>query len=166
MTTVEVTTSVLQHAEIKQTLPHRHPVLQLDRIVEFVPGERVVAIKAVSGSDPCYAGIPDTAPGEDYAYPVSLVLESLGQAGGFLWMHTARTRGEELGGTLIFGAARGLRIHSHAYPGDLLRHEVELNSVKGDTAFMTGRTFVGDRLVADAEDIIAALRPQDALAAS
>mgnify|MGYP002723922094 CR=1 FL=1 len=158
--------SGIHHAKIKETLPHRHPVLQLDRVVELVPGHRVIALKAVTGSDPCYAGIPDGAPEEAYAFPVSLVLESLGQAGGFLWMRTAADAGQELTGTLIFGAARGLRVYSRAHPGDVIRHEVELQQVKNNTAFMVGRSYVGDRLIAEADDIIAALRPEEQLAAS
>jgi 3-hydroxyacyl-[acyl-carrier-protein] dehydratase len=149
---------MLEHADLKHILPHRHPVLQVDRVLELVPGKRIVAIKAISGAEPCYAGLGPDVPHEAHAYPVSLLVESLGQAGAVLWLRGAELCGEALSGTLILGSARDLEISGAAYPGDVLRHEVELEFVKGGNAFMRGETWVGERRIATAGSILAALR--------
>jgi len=152
---------ILEHAELKRILPHRHPILQLDRVVEFEPDRRIVATKAISGCEPCYANLADDA---DHAFPASLLVESMGQAGGVLWLHSAALAGETRTGTLIFGSARDLTLAGAAYPGDVLHHVVELETVKGDNAFMRGETRVGDRLVMRVESMLAVLREDTELA--
>ena len=151
---------VLEHADIKRILPHRHPILQVDRVLELVPGKRIVATKAIAGGELCYAGLEADA---DHAYPVSLLVESLGQAGGLLWLYSARLTGQPLTGTLILGNARDLELTGAAYPGDVLRHVVELDMVKGDNAFMRGETWVGARRIATVGSILAVLRPDSEL---
>jgi 3-hydroxyacyl-[acyl-carrier-protein] dehydratase len=152
--------TTIQHADIKRILPHRHPILQLDRVVEFEQDRRIVATKAISGSEPCYAGLDADA---DHAFPVSLMVESLGQAGGVLWLHSAALSGERRTGTLIFGSARDVVVTGAAYPGDVLRHVVELESVKGDNAFMCGEVRVGDRPVVTVGSMLAVLRADEDL---
>ena len=66
-------------------------------------------------------------------------------------------------GTLVFGAARDFEFHGTAHPGDVLRHEVVVESLKTDSAVMHGRTLVGDRLVATVGSMLAVARPDDAL---
>jgi 3-hydroxyacyl-[acyl-carrier-protein] dehydratase len=85
-------------------------------------------------------------------------VESLGQSGAVLWLRGAELAGEALTGTLILGSARDLEITGSAYPGDVLRHEVELDMVKGGNAFMRGETWVGERRIATVGSILAALR--------
>ncbi len=146
---------MIEHAELKRILPHRHPILQLDRVVEFEQDRRIVATKAISGCEPCYANVDADA---EHSYPVSLLVESMGQAGGVLWLHSAALAGEKRAGTLIFGSARDVSLVGAAYPGDVLRHVVELESVKGDNAFMRGETYVGDRTVMTVGSMLAVLR--------
>lgn len=146
---------MLEHAELKRILPHRHPILQVDRVLEFEPDRRIVAVKAVSGAEPCYAGLDADA---GHAYPVSLLMESLGQTGAVLWLRSAELAGRPVDGTLIFGSARNLVLDSAAYPGDVLRHAVELTTVKGGNAFMYGETWIGDRRIATIESMQVALR--------
>lgn len=151
----------IEHADLKRILPHRHPILQLDRVVEFEADHRIVATKAISGCEPCYA---DLAADADHAYPASLLVESMGQAGGVLWLRSAALAGEPRTGTLIFGSARNIALAGAAYPGDVLRHVVELENVKGDNAFMRGETRVGDRLIMSVESMLAVLRADTELA--
>jgi 3-hydroxyacyl-[acyl-carrier-protein] dehydratase len=153
--------TTIQHADIKRILPHRHPILQLDRVVELEPGKRIVATKAISGCEPCFADLDEDA---EHAYPVSLLVESMGQAGGVLWLHSAALEGEPRSGTLIFGSAREVTLAGAAYPGDVITHVVELESVKGDNAFMRGETRVGDRLIMSVESMLAVLREDTELA--
>lgn len=133
--------------EIVRVLPHRHPVLMIDRVEHLEPGRRITAIKAITAAEPCYAGVADDAAQEDYAFPVSLLIEAFGQAGALLWLYSARLDGDPPAGLPLFGAARGFRVDRHAYPGDVLELAVELDSAKGDTAFLSGEIRVrGDRV--------------------
>lgn len=155
---------MLEYAELTRILPHRHPILQIDRIVELEPGQRVVALKAVTGTEPCFAGLADGLPTSAYAYPPALIIESLGQAGAALWVLTAQAGGEQPDGTLIFGAARDFEFFGSAYPGDVLRHEVVVESLKKDSAVMRGETWVGERRIAAVGSMLAVARPNTELA--
>lgn len=150
---------MLEHAAIRRILPSRHPILLVDRVLELVPFEHIVAIKTVSGSEPCYARIAEDAPERAYRYPHSLIVESFGQSGALLWLESLRTRGEEPPGTLVFAAARDIVFHRRVYPGDTLRHEARIDHIVGDNAFVTGATYVAGELVATVGEGIAAIRP-------
>ncbi len=151
-------------AELKALLPHRYPILQIDRVCSIDTGVSIVAEKAVTHSEPCYADLVDDAAPAAYAYPVSLMLESVGQAGCVLWMHARAAAGHPTGGSLIFGAASGVTVHAPVYPGDVIRHVAQLTSVKGDTAILSARSTVGDRLVLTLDTMIALQREVDDLA--
>ncbi|MEJ2853327.1 MULTISPECIES: 3-hydroxyacyl-ACP dehydratase FabZ family protein [unclassified Saccharothrix] len=135
---------MLEHHRLKALLPHRHPMLQVDRVLEVDPGRRIVAVKAVTATEPCYADLPDDAPHAAHAYPVSLLLESLGQAGALLWALST----EHDDATPLLGAVRDFAVHGAAYPGDVLRHEVHLDHATPDRALLRGETRVDGRLIA------------------
>lgn len=155
---------MIEYAELTRVLPHRHPILQVDRILEFTPNERIVAVKAVTGTEPCFAGLAEGLPGSAYAYPASLMIESLGQAGAALWVLSARAGGTTLTGTLVFGAARGFEFCGAAFPGDVMRHEVIVESLKENSAVMRGETRVDGRLIAVVASMLAVARPDTELA--
>lgn len=163
---------MLDHARIRSILPHRHPVLLVDRIEELEPFEHIVAVKAVTGSEPCYAGISESARSADVlwgyrgdlAYPWSLAIESFGQSGAVLWLESIRSEGRRLdGGSLIFAAARDVVFHRPAYPGDTLRHIAHIDQLVGENAFLYGRTYIGDELAAEYGSVIAVIRSSSAL---
>lgn len=152
-----------EHHDIRVLLPQRYPLLLVDRVLGLVPGESIVTIKAVTGTEPCYAGIPDGAPASRYDYPKSLMIESFGQSAALLWLD-GRAPVEDDDTTLMFIGARDYRFTGAARPGDVLRHEVRLESVLADTAFATGRTWAGDRLIATVTTLTATRRPVRAAA--
>jgi 3-hydroxyacyl-[acyl-carrier-protein] dehydratase len=154
---------MIEYADLVRLLPHRHPILQVDRVLEWQAGRRIVAVKAVTGTEPCFAGLPDEAPHTAYAYPASLMVESLGQAGAALWLLSARATGATVTDTLVFGAARDFEFTGAAYPGDVLRHEVIVESLKPGSAVMRGETFVGDRRIAVVGSMLAVARPDTEL---
>jgi 3-hydroxyacyl-[acyl-carrier-protein] dehydratase len=147
-------------AHIRHVLPQRHPMLLVDRVLAREPGRSLRAVKAVSGSDPCYAGLPEGAPPERYAYPRSLLIESFGQSAALLWLDDGEPAAGE-GQVLLFAGARQYHFEDDAFPGDVLRHEVRLDSVVAGTAFASGETWVGGRRVAAVAALIAARRPRD-----
>jgi len=66
---------MLNHQQIKAFNPQRYPIALLDRVVALSPGERVVAIKAVTATEACYRDIPDSSDIGALAYPLSLMTE-------------------------------------------------------------------------------------------
>lgn len=160
--TAQLVAPLLSHADITRILPHRHPVLLVDAVLSLEPGVGITATKAVTGSEPCYAGLADGLPGSAYAYPVSLIVESFGQAGAVLWL-VGTPDEERPAGTLIFGAARGVVVHGSAFPGDVLVHDVRIETIKGPNAFMSGEVRAGGRLIATIGSVLAVIRETDVL---
>ncbi len=83
----------LDLSRIAALLPHGHHMVLLDRVLDLEPGRSIVAVKAVSGGDPCYRDLPGGLPPDRYAYPVSLMLESFGQAAAVLWLSSPGSPG-------------------------------------------------------------------------
>lgn len=130
-------------AEITTLLPHRYPFLLLDRIVEFEPTKRIVAIKNVTANEPFFQG---HFPG----YPIMpgvLVLEALAQAGALMILHEDATPGERL---IFFTGVDGCRFRAPVVPGDQLRLEVEVLRFRATAGRMFGRALVGEKLAAEA----------------
>ncbi len=100
--------------DIPAHLPHRYPFLLVDRVLERLPGVRVVAEKLVTNGEPYLQGHFEGRP----LVPGVLLLEMLAQAGGFL-------EAESLHGAAIFLAGvQDARFKAAALPGDRLRLEV------------------------------------------
>jgi len=154
---------MLEHAELRALLPQRFPMLLLDRVTEVEPGVRLTAVKAVTGCEPCYRGLSDTAPPSAYRYPPSLLLESFGQAAAVLWFlqHPELEDGEDR--LPLFTSVRDLRFGDPVLPGDLVRHEVRMDHAVPGAAFVTGETRVGGRCVATVGSLMAAVRPRSEL---
>ncbi|MEU5695833.1 beta-hydroxyacyl-ACP dehydratase [Actinosynnema sp. NPDC020468] len=148
---------MLDHARIRALLPHRHPMVLLDRVESIEPGVRLIATKAVTVTEPCYRDLPDTAPASAYAYPVSLLLESFGQAAAVLWLHGGRRPDGLLP---MLAALRDCVLEHPVYPGDVLRHEVLLEHGGEGVSTASGTTRVGDRRVAVMGSFLAVVRPR------
>ncbi|AJW41272.1 beta-hydroxyacyl-ACP dehydratase [Rhodococcus sp. 06-235-1A] len=163
----EVPDRSLTYRQILDTLPHRPPILLVDRVPHLTVGESIVAEKAVNASEPCYVDIADYVDtardprdadafgDERFAYPAALIIESLGQAAAILW-RTSVPAGD---GTLVFGGIRNCSFHAHVYPGDVLQHRVRIDALKGDFGILSGHTEVAGQVVAEVESMLVALRP-------
>ncbi len=149
-----------EHVDIRSVLPQRYPLLLVDRVLELAPGRAISTIKAITGTEPCYAGLRDGAPACSYAYPYSLLVESFGQSAALLWFSGQPPEAEpDDDRVLMFVGATDFRFLAAAYPGDVLRHDVRLDCVIADTAFASGETWVGDRRVATVDTLVATRRP-------
>jgi len=153
---------MFEHAEIRNLIPHRHPILLVDRVLELQLFEKIVTTKTISGSEPCFARMKDGLPQRSYAFPMSLIIESFGQSGALLWRASLKSTGKTQTGTLFFGASREVTIHRPVYPGDTMRHVCYVDHMIGDNAFLRGETYVGDEIVASVGSAIAASRPEPA----
>ncbi|MGQ0704202.1 MAG: UDP-3-O-acyl-N-acetylglucosamine deacetylase [Gemmatimonadales bacterium] len=129
---------------IMEVLPHRYPLLLVDRIVEFEPRRRVVGIKNVTINEPFFQG---HFPGHP-VMPGVLIVEAMAQTGGMLLM-------EELAGAngkvVYFMALDRVKFRKPVRPGDQLRSEVEVLQVRGANCRMKGVATVDGRVVAEAE---------------
>ena len=155
---------MLDHHALRDLLPHRHPTLLVDRVVDCVPGESIHSIKAVSGAEPCYADVARCA-GD--AYPDALVLESWVQSAAVLWAITRRTQADPPTGTLVFAQTRRVEFHAVARPGDLIHHSARICRIEGDRALFEGVAFLPEqRRLLTVGTVALALLDRDRLHAS
>ncbi len=154
---------LLTYADIQRIMPHRYPMLLVDAVYSLEPNTSIVAIKCVTANEPCYTGLPNDVDVRRLAYPYSLIIESLGQAGGILWIYSARLAGRDIDGVLMFVSARDCFFESDVLPGDVMEHRVRLERVVADAVFLSGETWVGRRRVARMEELMAVARPAHVL---
>ena len=137
---------------IERLLPHRYPMLLVDRVLDWEAGRFVRGVKNVSINEPFFQGhFP--------AYPVMpgvLVIEAMAQVAGLLTMlsDVARRDGSQL---VLFAGIDEARFKRQVVPGDTLLLEAHLErAVRGIGRFRT-KAMVGDELVCEAK-LLAAIR--------
>jgi 3-hydroxyacyl-[acyl-carrier-protein] dehydratase len=131
-------------------LPHRHPFLLVDRVIELHPGESIRALKNVSFNEPFFAGLPSPP-----VMPGVMIVEALAQAAGILSIVTA---GVLPSGTtpFYFGGLNKARFRKPVEPGDQLLLCARLErSFKGMWRFST-TALVGSREVASGKVMLVA----------
>lgn len=124
-------------------LPHRYPFLLIDRIVEFEPKQRIVAIKNVTINEPFFQG---HFPG----YPIMpgvLVIEAMAQAGGILIMRETPDRDEKL---VVFTGIERAKFRRPVTPGDQLRIDIDVLSFRPRAGRIQGRATVDGKLACEA----------------
>jgi len=133
--------------EILKILPHRYPLLLIDRVLELKRKERIVAIKNVTINEPFFVGHFPGLP----IMPGVLIVEAIAQAGGALLLTEVEDRSDKI---MVFTGIDRAKFRKPVGPGDQLRLEVAVTgwrSVPGMTAAkMQGYAYVGDRRVAEA----------------
>lgn len=128
---------------VMAALPHRYPMLLIDRVEELVPHERIVAVKAVTINEPFFQGHFPTRP----IMPGVLLVEAMAQASGIL---AVESLGVANSGKLVyFMAIDGAKFRKPVEPGVLLRIEVQLVQDRGSVCKFAGKTFVDGKLVAE-----------------
>ncbi len=135
--------------QIMQSIPHRYPLLLLDRVLELEPKKRVVAIKNVTFNEPFFQGHFPGAP----VMPGVLIVEAMAQAGAVLLLHDMPNRQEKL---VYFTGIDGCRFRRTVVPGDQIRFELEVVKLRSTTCKMRGRAEVNGERVTEAE-ILSAL---------
>jgi 3-hydroxyacyl-[acyl-carrier-protein] dehydratase len=129
--------------EILGLLPHRYPFLLIDRITEFEPTRRLVAIKNVTINEPFFQG---HFPG----YPIMpgvLVIEAMAQAGAIIMMAEIADRDKKL---VVFTGIEKAKFRRPVTPGDQLRIEVDVLSMKTRVGRIEGKAFVEGKLACQA----------------
>ncbi|HEX5377301.1 MAG TPA: 3-hydroxyacyl-ACP dehydratase FabZ [Phenylobacterium sp.] len=137
--------SAIDIGEILARIPHRYPFLLIDRAEDFVSGESIVGIKAVTINEQFFQGhFPD--------YPVMpgvLIVESMAQTGAVLMSKTMDV--DPRGKTILFASVDNCRFRNPVRPGDLLRLDVRVIKARGGLFKFHGKAMVADKVAAEAE---------------
>ncbi|ADO45027.1 beta-hydroxyacyl-(acyl-carrier-protein) dehydratase FabZ [Hydrogenobacter thermophilus TK-6] len=130
--------------EIMEVLPHRYPILLVDKILEIQIGKRIVGLKNVSINEPYFQGHFPGFP----LMPGVYILEAMAQVGGILMI---KSLGLEIGKyAIVFAGIDEARFKKPIYPGDQLIMELEVVSLKRTLSKMKGKATVDGQVVAEA----------------
>ncbi len=128
---------------IQQILPHRYPMLLVDRVVEIVPGESIRALKNVTMNEEVFQGhFPDHP-----VMPGVMILEALAQAGGLLMLHD---RDDREGKLIYFTGIERARFRRPVVPGDQLILEAKILAIRRTFAKIETRALVDGKVVTEA----------------
>ncbi len=130
--------------KVMAALPHRYPMLLVDRVERLEPDVRIVATKAVTINEPFFAG---HFPGRPIM-PGVLIVEALAQAAGVLAVESLGLAGS--GKLVYFMAIDGAKFRTPVEPGVLLTLEVEFVQKRSSVCKFKGRALIGDKLAAEA----------------
>jgi 3-hydroxyacyl-[acyl-carrier-protein] dehydratase len=141
---------VMDIHEILQYLPHRYPLLLIDRVLEIELGKSLVALKNVTINEAFFTGHFPNRP----VMPGVLMLEAMAQAGGVLANKTTNTKPGD-GVLYYFAGIDNARFRRIVEPGDQLRIEVKVVRSKLDVWKLEGSAYVGDELACSTEFMFA-----------
>ena len=131
---------------IAAILPHRHPFLLVDRVIEFTPDQRIVAIKNVTLNEPFFTG---HFPGHP-VMPGVLIVEALAQASGLL-LGLSGTHADKRDRIFYLAKVDNARFLKPVVPGDQLRLEVQMKRLIRSMGIFTARAVVDGKDVATCE---------------
>ncbi|MDX3233773.1 hypothetical protein [Streptomyces sp. ME19-01-6] len=150
---------VITTSEIKRVLPHRYPMLLIDRVTELVPGERATGLKAVTCNEPWYERLPDKAAEEDYHYPWTALIESWCHVAGVLVAHDKPNPDVLSGQVMLLGGITDATPLRPVVPGDLVEHRVRMTRQVGETFVFEGESGVGDETALTVGRLVMTMRP-------
>ena len=130
-------------AMIRELIPHRYPLLLVDKIEEIEPGVRAVGIKNVTQNEPFFEGHFPNYP----VMPGVLIVEAMAQVGAVGVMAKEEFRSK----LALFAGIDGVRFRRQVIPGDVLRMEVEISRLKGSVGRGKGAATVNGERVCEAD---------------
>ena len=138
--------------EILRYLPHRYPIILVDRVLEMEPGKRIVALKNVTINEPVFMGHFPHYP----VMPGVLIVEALAQAAAILSFVSLGKKADP-NSVYYFAGIDNARFKRPVGPGDQLRLEAELQREKRGIGQFTARALVDGQIAAEA-DLLCAYR--------
>ena len=130
----------LEARDIQKIIPHRYPMLLIDRVIELEPAKRAVAIKNVTRNEWFFEGHFPQQP----IMPGVLIVEALAQTGAIAALSAEQFHGK-LG---LFAGIDGVRFRRQVIPGDQLRLEVTLDRIRGPVGKATATATVDGEVAA------------------
>jgi len=138
---------ILDSIEIQKIIPHRFPMLLVDRILEIEPMKRAVGIKNVTINEQFFTG---HFPGQPIM-PGVLILEAMAQVGGVALLYPEENRGK----IAVFAGMEKVKFRKPVVPGDQLTMVAELVKVRGNIGKIWAQAFVEGQVVAEGEFMFA-----------
>ncbi|WP_407858522.1 3-hydroxyacyl-ACP dehydratase FabZ [Enterococcus cecorum] len=129
--------------QIKEIIPHRYPMLLIDRVEELTEGQRIVAKKNVTINEPFFQGHFPHEP----VMPGVLIVEAMAQAGAVALLSLPQFKGK----TAYFGGIDKAKFRKKVTPGDTLILEVEILKIKANAGLGKGIARVDGKKVSEAE---------------
>jgi 3-hydroxyacyl-[acyl-carrier-protein] dehydratase len=138
----------LETADVKrlmELIPHRAPMLMIDRMIDIVPNVSATGVRAVSISDPIFLG---HFPGHPIM-PGVMIIEAMAQTAGALIMHSMSTTSDDK--LVYFMSIDRARFRRPVVPGDMLMIPVKLLRARRPVWRFSGEAYVDGKLCAEAE---------------
>ena len=143
---------VLDINDIQKILPHRPPMLLVDRIIELEPFKSATGIKNVTMNEPHFLG---HFPGHPIM-PGVLILEAMAQVGGVAMLYPEEHRGK----IALFGGMENVKFKRPVVPGDQMVMKAHLLKVHGDFGKLHAEVFVDEQFAAQGDFTFALKRPE------
>lgn len=129
---------------IMALLPHRYPILLVDRVLDFEPKQWIRGLKNITMNEQIFQGHFPKRP----VFPGVMIVEAMAQCGGCLVMQEFEDLSKKV---IYFMAIDGVKFRKPVVPGDQMIMEVKILSFKGRICKLRGEAFVDGQKVAEAE---------------
>ena len=130
--------------QIKECIPHRYPMLLVDKIVELRLGESAIGIKNVTCNEPFFDGHFPNKP----IMPGVMIVEAMGQTAGIVAAKTMNL--DKNGGLVYFMSMDSVKFRKLVQPGDVLKLHVKKEKIRGNIWRFKGEAYVDNELVTEA----------------
>jgi len=135
--------TMLTKQEIEAIIPHRHPFLLIDSIIELMPTKRAVGIKLVTEND---FWVPGHFPGMP-VMPGVLIIEALAQVCAVCVLTAEQFKGK----VAYFAGIDNAKFRRKVVPGDILRLEVDIIKIRNIYGTGKFRAYVGEQIACEAQ---------------